>query len=170
VKRRDIITLVGGAALWPIAAQGQQLAKLHRIAIISPSASIAEMSATGAHPVYYTFFKDLHRLGYVEGSNLSVERYSALGREDRHAELAVSAVRANPDVIVTFGSGLLRSLKSATDTIPIVSLMPDPVAYGFAESLTRPGGNITGIGIEAGLEIGESVSKSCGKSSLRRRR
>jgi putative ABC transport system substrate-binding protein len=82
-----------------------------------------------------------------------VERYSAEGRADRFGELARAVVRSQPDIIVATASVLAQQLQAATDTIPIVAVMADPVAYGNVRSLARPGGNITGVSVDAGLEI-----------------
>src|SRR6266566_9414718 len=81
VRRREFIGLLGGTAVtWPYAARAQQPTKVHRIAIVSPSATVAEMNETGEHFGFAALFKELRRLGYVEGQNLVVERYSAQGR------------------------------------------------------------------------------------------
>ena len=154
LKRREFITLLGGvAAAWPVVARAQQAAKTHRIAIVHPSVSISEMNETGDHPYYPALFKELRRLGYVEGKNLVVARYSGEGREDRYPELCREVVGTKPDVIVTSASRLVLSFKAATHTIPIVAVMADPVPYGVVSSIARPGGNITGVSVEAGLEI-----------------
>ena len=84
MRRRDFITLIGGAAVaWPLAAGAQQAAKTHRIAVVHPSASIADSSETGSNQSYAVLFKELRRLGYIEGVNLVVTRYSGEGREER---------------------------------------------------------------------------------------
>src|SRR6516164_1571454 len=155
MKRREFITLLGGAAAaWPLAARAQQqAANTHRIAIVHPSVSISEMNETGDHPYYPPLFKELRRLGYVEGKNLIVARYSAEGREDRYPELCREVVGTKPDVIVTSASRLVLSFKAATHTIPVVASMADPVPSGIVTSIARPGGNITGVSVEAGLEI-----------------
>ena len=155
MTRREFITLVGGAAVaWPLAARAQQpAAKTHRIAIVHPSVSISEMNETGDHTYYPALFKELRRFGYVEGKNLIVARYSAEGREDRYPELCREVVGTKPDVIVTSASRLVLSFKAATHTIPVVASMADPVPYGIVTSIARPGGNITGVSVEAGLEI-----------------
>src|SRR6516164_4689371 len=152
-RRKFLATLGGAAAGWPLAARGEQATKTHRIAIVHPSVSISEMNETGDHPYYPALFKELRRLGYVEGKNLIVARYSAEGREDRFPELCREVVGTKPDVIVTSASRLVLSFKAATHTIPIVASMADPVPYGIVTSIARPGGNITGVSVEAGLEI-----------------
>ena len=154
IGRRELLAALGGtAAAWPLAARGEQAAKTHRIAIVHPSVSISEMNETGDHPYYPALFKELRRLGYVEGKNLIVARYSGEGREDRYPELCRDVVGTKPDVIVTSASRLVLSFKAATHTIPVVASMADPVPFGIVTSLARPGGNITGVSVEAGLEI-----------------
>jgi putative ABC transport system substrate-binding protein len=152
MQRREFITLLGGAAARPVVARAQQLsAKAYRIAIVHPSVPVADISESGGNPYYPAFFKELRRLGYVEGQNLSVARYSAEGRENRYTELSHDVVRTNPNIIVAAASRLVLSLKAATDTIPIVAVMADPVPFGIVASIARPGGNITGVSVEAGL-------------------
>ena len=86
MRRRHFITLIGGAAAaWPLAARAQP-----RIAVVHPSAPIADMSESGGNPSYPAFFKELHRLGYIEGVNLVVTRYSGEGRAERFPEASKS--------------------------------------------------------------------------------
>jgi len=128
------------------------------------------MNETGDHPYYPALFQELRRLGYVEGKNLVVARYSGEGQEDRYPELCRDVVGTKPDVIVTSASRLVLSFKAATHTIPVVASMADPVPFGIVTSLARPGGNITGVSVEAGLEIWASVCKSCTKPFRQHRR
>jgi putative tryptophan/tyrosine transport system substrate-binding protein len=154
MRRRDFITLVGGAtATWPLAARAQQATKTYHIALVHPSSSIVEMSESGGSPNYAALFKELRRLGYIEGVNLVVTRYSGEGREERFPELCREVVRTKPDVIVTAASRLVLSFKAATDTIPVVASMADPVPFGIVTNIARPGGNITGVSVEAGPGI-----------------
>jgi ABC transporter substrate binding protein len=95
-------------------------------------------------------------LGYVEGENLIIERYSAEGYHERYADLAREIVTRNPDVIVTGTNPVVIVFKAATSTIPVVAFMLDPLKAGLVTSLARPGGNLTGITLDAGIEI-------CGK-------
>jgi putative ABC transport system substrate-binding protein len=110
------------------------------------------MDGPDAHSILRAFYQELRRLGYFEGQNLIVERYSAEGHRDRLAQLAEDVVRSKPDLIVTAGGPSARALKSATATIPIVASVGDPVVYGIAASVAHPGGNITGVSPDAGLE------------------
>ena len=125
---------------------------MHRLAIVHPSNPVAELTETGNRG-YVAFFKELRQLGYVEGQNIAVERFSGEGRTEHYAELASKVVGRNPDLILTHTSRLVLNFKAATTTIPIVGLMADPVRFGIVESLARPGGNITGVSTDAGQEI-----------------
>jgi putative ABC transport system substrate-binding protein len=152
MRRRDFITALGTAATWPLAARAQQPAKMKRIAFVHPSNKVSEISVSG-RPYYRAFFEELNRLGYVEGQNLGVERYSGEGRPERYAELARDVVNTHPDLIVAVAARLSLNFKMATTTIPIVSLINDPIALGLVASIARPGGNITGVTISGGLEL-----------------
>jgi putative tryptophan/tyrosine transport system substrate-binding protein len=153
MRRRDFIKGIAVPTTWPLAARAQQTAKTHRIALVHPSVSIADMSESGANPNYTALFKELRRLGYIEGVNLVVTRYSGEGREERYPELCREVVRTKPDVIVTASSRLVLSFKAATDTVPVVAAMGDPVPVGIVTNIARPGGNITGVSSVAGPEI-----------------
>jgi putative tryptophan/tyrosine transport system substrate-binding protein len=153
MKRRDFITLLGGAAAaWPLVARAQQAAPVYRIALVRTSGSVADLTETGNNPSFSVLFKELRRLGYDERQNLIVERYSGEGHQERYTELAREVVRARPDLIVAVSSPLVLIFKAVTDTIPVVGIMADPVAYGVVSNLARPGGNITGVSVDAGLE------------------
>jgi putative ABC transport system substrate-binding protein len=153
MRRRKFITLLGGAvAVWPVAARAQQPAKMKRIAYVNSSGEVSVISASG-RPTYRVFFQELSRLGYVEGQNLGVERHSGEGRPERYAELARDVVNTHPDLIFAVGGRLSLDFKMATTTIPIVTIIIDPIALGLVASIARPGGNITGVAISAGLEI-----------------
>jgi putative tryptophan/tyrosine transport system substrate-binding protein len=153
MQRREFITLLAGAtAMWPLAARAQQPARMKRIAIVTPATKVSEISVSG-RPYYRAFFEELTRLGYVEGKNLGVERYSGEGRTERYADLAREAVNSHPDLILAVGAHLSLDFKTATTTIPIVTVMFDPVALGLVTSIARPGGNITGVTIAGGFEI-----------------
>ena len=152
MRRRDFITALGAAATWPLAARAQQSAKMKRIAIVSPATKVGEISLSGL-PQYRAFFEELSRLGYVEGQNLGVERYSGEGQPERYADLVRDVVKTHPDLIVAVAARLSLDFKMATTTIPIVTIVNEPTALGLVPSLARPGGNITGVTISAGLEL-----------------
>ena len=100
MKRREFITLVGGAVAWPLAAHAQQPAKQHRIAFVHSGIPTDQLSETAGPFWVRRFYETLRGLGETEGGNLVVERYSAEGRADRFAPLAAEVVSRNPDVIV----------------------------------------------------------------------
>jgi len=140
MKRRDFITLLGGAAAgWPLAARAQQAGKLPKIGFLGAATPSAWRQWVAA------FVQRLRELGWIEGRTVTIEYRWAEGRSDRFAEIASEFVRLNVDVIVTSGGALLAA-KRATSLIPIIfALATDPVGSGFVASLARPGGNITGL-------------------------
>ena len=153
MQRRDFITLFGGtAATWPLAVRAQQPSKMKRVAMVHPSRKVDELTINGP-PFYKAFFEELSRLGYVEGQNLAVERYSAEGRVERYAGLAREVVGSHPDLIFAPHGALALPFKSATTTIPIVAITGDPIALGLVPSIAHPGGNITGVSVDAGVEL-----------------
>jgi putative tryptophan/tyrosine transport system substrate-binding protein len=154
MRRRAFITLLGGAATaWPMAARAQQAARPPRMAMFHPAIAPALLTETGGGSAWRAFFGELRRLGYVEGQSLIIERYWAEGRHDRYAEVAREIVTRNPDVIVTGTNPVVTVFKAATGTIPIVAFMLDPLQAGLVSNLHRPGGNLTGITLDAGIEI-----------------
>ena len=152
MRRRDFITALGTAATWPLASRAQQPAKMKRIAYVHSAGNVSRISANG-ELFYRAFFEELSRLGYVEGQNLGVERYSGEGRPERYAELARDVVNTHPDLILAVGARLSLDFKMATTTIPIMTVIIDPIAMGLVASIARPGGNITGVTIAGGLEL-----------------
>jgi putative tryptophan/tyrosine transport system substrate-binding protein len=153
VRRRALIGMIGGVAVWPLAAQAQQPAMQHRIAIFHPAIPTTLLTETGGGSAWRAFFGELRRLGYVEGQNLVIERYSAEGQHERYADLAREIVARNPDLIVTGTNPVVITFRAATSTIPVVAFMLDPLKAGLVTNLSRPGGNLTGITLDAGNEI-----------------
>jgi len=153
MRRREFIAGLGATAL-PLGARAQQSSTKKRIAVIAVG-NVAELRI-GGNPTATVFFEELKRLGYTEGENLTVERYStsdAQGRPGGLADLARDVVGRQPDVIVCYGMPIAASLKVATSTIPIVAFTGDPIRFGLISSLAHPGGNITGVSSDAGVEI-----------------
>jgi len=141
MKRRDFVTLLGGAMIgWSSAARAQQADKVYRIGYLSLGSPAAEATRFNA------FRAGLSALGYVEGKNLVIEtRWLAGGKYDQLAELAAQLVDLKVDVIVTYATPGVSAVKRATTTIPIVfATVGDAVAVGLVSSLARPGGNVTG--------------------------
>jgi putative ABC transport system substrate-binding protein len=133
------------------AAGAQPPARQHRIAIIAAGAVARIHDPTV--PVFRAFFDELRRLGDVEGQNLTVDGYSGGGRPEGYAQLAREVIARNPEVIVASGNAITGAVRAATGTIPIISISGDPIRSGFATSLAHPGGNITGVTVDVGVEI-----------------
>ena len=143
MKRRAFITLLGGAAASPLAAHAQQPGKLPTIGLLGSGTASAWGQWVAA------FVKRLRELGWIEGHTVTIEYRWAEGRLERYAEIAAEFVRLKVDIIVTVGAGVLAA-KQATSVIPIVfAAASDPVGSGLVASLTRPGGNITGLSTQA---------------------
>jgi putative ABC transport system substrate-binding protein len=155
MQRREFIILLGGAATWPVAARAQRPATQNRIAIFHPAIPTTHLTETGGGSAWRAFFAELRRLGYVEGENLIIERYSAEGHHERYANLAREIVTRNPDLIVTGTNPVVVAVTAATSTIPVVAFMLDPLKAGLVPSLARPGDNLTGITLDPGSEIWE---------------
>jgi putative tryptophan/tyrosine transport system substrate-binding protein len=130
--------------------RAQEPAK-HRIAVIA-AGPVARIHDPGI-PLFRVFLEELRRLGDVEGQNLTVEGYSGGGRPEGFADLAREVVSRNPDVIVASTNPVALAVRAATGTIPIVWIGAEPIRYGLATSLARPGGNLTGVTIDAGIEV-----------------
>ena len=146
MRRRDLITLVGGAvAAWPLGVRAQGPRKTVRIAFVHSGVPVAEQNERSRTTWIRTFFAELRRLGLVEGSNAVIERFSGEGSSARYAALAAEVVNRKPDVIVANSSQLVKVFQAATTTIPIVGVMSDPIASGLASSLARPDANLTGV-------------------------
>jgi putative ABC transport system substrate-binding protein len=150
MRRRDFVMGAASfAAVTRVAAQ--PVANSRRLAIVSVSGSHAQMQEDSGNYIS-VFLAELRRLGQIEGQNLTIERYGKEQYQSDSAALAAQIVRSNPDVIYAIVPGA-TALKRETTKIPIVTITNDPVAAGFAESLARPGGNITGVSVEADQSI-----------------
>jgi putative tryptophan/tyrosine transport system substrate-binding protein len=151
MKRRQFIALLGGAASWPVAAQGQQAGKLPTVGILGTTTPLLWGPWTAA------FGQRLREHGWVEGRTIAIEPRWAEGREERYAEIATEFVRLKVDVILTVGTGV-PAAKQATSVIPIVfALAPDPVGSGLVASLARPGGNVTGLSTQQADAAGKRL-------------
>jgi putative ABC transport system substrate-binding protein len=145
MRRREFITLVGGAVATPLAVRAQQQSgKTARIGLLTRKTDASVSAQIDA------FRQGLADLGWVEGRNIRIEHRDAEGEADRLLALAVELVGLSVDVIVTVGTPPTRAAKQATSTIPIVvAVSADPVGAGLVESLARPGGNTTGLSLLA---------------------
>ena len=143
MKRREFITLLGGAAAsWPLAARAQQRERMRRIGVLMTIAADDSESLARLTVLLHR----LQELGWVDGRNMRMEYRSAPGGADVRRKVASELVALAPDVILANGSGAAEPLLQATRTLPIVFvLVPDPVAAGYVDSLARPGGNATGF-------------------------
>jgi putative tryptophan/tyrosine transport system substrate-binding protein len=151
MRRRDFIAgLMIAAATGR--AQAQQTGKVYRIAFAHPTVPVADQNqASKGSLAIPAIFEELTRLGYVEGRNLLIERYSGEGRADHYPDLARQIVSRNPDLIIAFSPFFVLDLKAATtSTIPIVGTFAQPIELGIVPSLARPGGNITGVSTDVG--------------------
>jgi putative ABC transport system substrate-binding protein len=134
-------------------AWAQPRATQRRIAIFHPAIPTTLLTETGGGTAWRAFFQELRRLGYVEGQNLIIERYSAEGHHERYGDIARQIVTSNPDLIVTGPNPAVIAFKAATSAIPVVAFMVDPLKAGLVASLARPGGNLTGITLDPGIEL-----------------
>ena len=143
MRRREFITLVGGAAVaWPLTARAQQAERVRRVgALMTLAADGAVAQARNA-----AFLQGLQQSGWTVGRNLRIEYRWAAGSADDTRKYAAELVALAPDVILAAGSGAATPLLQATRGVPIVfAHVPDPVGAGLVDSLARPGGNVTGF-------------------------
>jgi putative ABC transport system substrate-binding protein len=142
VKRRELITLLGGAAVWPLAARAQQPEQMRRIGVLMNRAadSIDGQARLGA------FQQALQQLGWTDGRNVRIDTRWGEDDADRERKYAVELVTLSPDIILAGGSLSVAAVQQASRTVPIVfAAVGDPVGAGFVDSLARPGGNATGF-------------------------
>jgi putative ABC transport system substrate-binding protein len=151
MRRREFIAGLMIAATME-RARAQQTGKVYRIAFAHPTAPVTDLTQTSRGSlVTPAILEGLTRLGYVEGRNLVIARYSGEGRAAHYPDLARQIVGQNPDLIITTYRFVL-DLKAATSTIPIVAVFADPIQLGIVPSLARPGGNITGVTVDVGVD------------------
>jgi ABC-type uncharacterized transport system substrate-binding protein len=142
IRRREVITLLGGAAAWPLAARAQQPERVRRIGLLSGAVETdPEIQSRNA-----AFRQALQQLGWTEGQNVRIDHRWVSNDSDRIRREAAELVALVPDVIFTTGSPIVGALQAATRTVPIVFVgVIDPVGAGFVASLARPAGNATGF-------------------------
>jgi len=139
-KRRQCITLIGGAVAWPLAAHAQQTARLPTIGFLGSATLLVESQRVAA------FVQRLRQLGWIENRNVAIEYRWAEGRTERFTELAAEFAGLKVDLIVASTTPAVIAAKQATSVIPIViTTANDPVGTGLVASLARPGGNVTGL-------------------------
>jgi putative ABC transport system substrate-binding protein len=151
MRRRDFVSAIAGAAtFWPLPGSAQQAGKLPTIGFL------------GADPTAFTpwtsaFVARLRELGWIENRTIAIEYRWSEGRTERYAEIAAEFVRLNVDIIVTVGSAV-PTVRQATTTIPIVFAVGiDPVGSGLVASLAKPGGNVTGLSLQAANLAGKRI-------------
>ncbi len=144
MRRRDFIAAVGGAVAGPLAARAQQPAKQPTIGFLGSG------TLEGQGQWVAAFLQRLRELGWIEGRNITIEYRWAEGNSNRADELAAELVRRRVDVIVTYANPIVLAVKRSTSTIPIVfAAAADPLGTGLVSTLARPGGNVTGLSVEA---------------------
>src|SRR5262245_20978033 len=143
VRRREFITLLGGAAVaaWPLVARAQQTGRTYRLGVLHNQGPQS--------PQFPPFYDELRRLGFVEGQNLIVDSRGYAVRTEQFPAVAAELVKAQVDAILAGGAAAARAAQAGTRTIPILTLTDDMVGQGLVASLARPGGNTTGISILA---------------------
>jgi putative ABC transport system substrate-binding protein len=142
MRRREFITLLGGAAAWPVAARTQPAERMRRIGVLTSSS--ADDLATQAR--FAAFQQGLQQLGWTDAHNVRIDYRWAAGDADNLHRYAGELVKLGPDVIVANGSAAVALLMQATRAVPIVFTdVPDPIGAGFVDRMSRPGRNVTGF-------------------------
>ena len=142
MRRREFITLLGVAAMaWPLLAHAQEPKKIPHLCFLTFDPGTLQSS-----PRFDVFFNSLRDLGYVDGQTIVIHYLSADGKDDRFPALASECLRLKADIIAVSTTPAAQAAKRATRTVPIVMIaLGDPVGTGLVESITRPGGNVTGM-------------------------
>jgi len=154
MRRRDFITGAILAAAPQIALAQKASTSRHSIGVASPVVPIADMIENAkTSDLYPGFFQELQRLGLVEGQNLFIERRSAEGNPDLYDDIARDLINRKPEAIVVSTARMAVTFKRLTGTVPIIVAGADLSGYGLVESLSHPGGNVTGFSVDAGLEL-----------------
>ena len=141
-RRREFITLIGGAAAWPLAVRAQQGERVRRVGVLM---NLAADDPEGQTRIV-AFVQGLQQSGWTDGRNIRIDTRWAAGDADRYHRYAEELLALAPDVILASATPSVQALQQATRTVPIVfANVGDPVGMGFVESLARPGGNTTGF-------------------------
>src|SRR5215471_10295817 len=150
MRRRKFLTLLGSVAVaFPLAARAQQASKRPTIALVLYRAAI-ESALLAA------FTERLHQLGWIDGRTVVIENRWSEGRPEQIAEIAAELAQKKVHVIVTYGAAV-ATLKQASTSIPIVLIAYDPVGSGLVASLSRPGGNVTGLSMQGPESAGKRL-------------
>jgi ABC-type uncharacterized transport system substrate-binding protein len=155
MKRREFITLLGGAAAgWPLAARAETPDGMRRIGVLIP---FAENHPVGQARIA-AFVRGLQQSGWTDGRNVRIDYRWSGGDPDRTHKLALELIALRPDVVMAITSVAVASLRQVTSTIPIVfAVVADPVGAGYVETLARPGGNVTGFAAQEYALSGKSL-------------
>src|SRR5437870_10278587 len=144
MRRREFITIFGGAASWPLTARAQQRERVRRVGVLMTLAADDPQSPLRLA----AFHQGLQQLGWTVGRNVQIDYRWGAGDADRIRKFATELVALAPDVILSTGSPSAAAFQQVTRTVPIVFVtVVDPVGSGFVDSLARPGGNITGFSL-----------------------
>jgi len=144
VKRREFITLLGGAVAWPLAARAQQAGRVPKVGLLSSGTPAGQGQWVAA------LLQRMRELGWIEGRTVVLEVRWAEGRPERFTEIAAEFVRLKVDVIVTYGTAAVIAAKQATSIIPIIfAVANDPIGSGLVASLARPSTNVTGLSLQS---------------------
>ena len=152
MRRRDFITLLGGAAAWPVVAWAQQARHVPIVGYVAPTNPLTPSRSTDA------FLQRLRELGWIDGQTIAIESRWAAGRPERLDEIAAEFVRLKVDLIVTSSTNDSIVMKQVAPQIPMVfAVSGDPVGFGLVASLARPGGNVTGLSLQSPDSAGKRV-------------
>jgi putative tryptophan/tyrosine transport system substrate-binding protein len=142
MKRRQFITLLGGAAAWPLSARAQQAERMRRVGVLIPGASDDPVSQARLA----AFLEGRQQLGWVDGRNVRIDTRLGASDADLLRKHAGELIALGPDVVMAYSSNAMPPLLQLTRAVPIVfAVVADPVGAGYVESLARPGGNVTGF-------------------------
>jgi putative tryptophan/tyrosine transport system substrate-binding protein len=150
MRRREFIAGIGAAAAWPLAARAQRAGKLPRIGFLGAD-------PTAFSPWTAAFVARMRELGWIENQSVAIEYRWSEGRTERYAEIAAEFVRLKVDVIVTVGSAVPTVLQAASSTPIVFAVAIDPVGNGLVASLAKPGGNVTGLSLQAANLAGKRI-------------
>jgi putative ABC transport system substrate-binding protein len=152
MRRRQFITLLGGAAVWPVAERAQQAKHVPIIGYVAPSNPLIPNPNTGA------FLQRLRELGWIEGQTITIESRWAAGLPERLDEIAAEFVRLKVGLIVTSSTNDSIVMKQVAPQTPMIfAVSGDPVGYGLVANLARPGGNVTGLSVQSVDSAGKRV-------------
>jgi ABC-type uncharacterized transport system substrate-binding protein len=153
MRRREFVTLLGGAATWPLAARAQQPRRVSTIGVLWHAGSAEEEGSN-----FKALVKGFRDLGYIEGRNVVLEHRFPNEEPDRFRSMAAELVASGVDVLIGVGANAAPYAKDATTTIPVIFvLVPDPIGSNLVKSLARPEGNVTGISNSAADLVGKRL-------------